>query len=141
MLLTFRRLYSLFYLRWYPESYKNVFIILSLSWIILYVFVLFRLWDNAVFYLNNINYFYRLYMATILLIFFNPWTKIGFDDFHKNLIFSVALYLIASTTLTDFIMRTQTVALEAAEDAEKLVKLVTPTTTTPHTPSLTAFLS
>lgn len=140
MLLTLRRFYSLFSLRWYPETYKNVFIIFSLSWIILYVFVLFRLWDNAVFYLNNINYFYRLYMATILLIFFNPWTKIAFDDFHKSLIFSVALYLIASTTLTDFIMRTQTVASEAAEDAEKLVKLVTPATTTSHTPSLTAFL-
>ena len=140
MFFTLRQFYSLFSLRWYPETYKNVFIILSLSWIILYVFVLFRLWDNAVFYLNNINYFYRLYMATILLIFFNPWTKIGFDDFHKSLIFSVALYLIASTTLTDFIMRTQNVASEAAEDAEKLVKLITPATTAPHTPSLTAFL-
>lgn len=140
MFFTLRRFYSLFSLRWYPEIYKNIFIILSLSWIILYVFILFRLWDDAVFYLNNVNYFYRLYMAFILLIFFNPWSKVGMDDFHKNLIFSVALYLIASTTLTDFIIRTKEVATKTAKDAEKLLELVAPTATTSHTPRLTAFL-
>lgn len=140
MFFTLRRLYSVFFLRWYPETYKNVFIILSLSWVILYLFVLFRLWDDAIFYLNNINYFYRLYMAGVLLFFFNPWVHIGMDDFHKSLIFSVALYLIASTTLTDFIIRTKDVATKTAQDADKLVKLVTPTTTTSHSPRLTAFL-
>ena len=140
MFFTLRRFYSLFSLRWYPEMYKNIFILLSLLWIVFYVIILFRLWNDALFYLDMLNYYYRLYMAGILLYFFNPWTNVGMDSFHKSLIFSTALYLIASTTITDFVIRTKEVAKKTADDAQKLLEHVAPTPPTSHTPSLTAFL-
>jgi hypothetical protein len=140
MFFTLRRFYSLLSLRWYPETYKNVFILLSLLWIVFYVIILFRLWNDALFYLDMLNYYYRLYMAGILLYFFNPWGTVGMDSFHRSLIFSTALYLIASTTITDFVKRTKEVTVKAKEDAEKLIERVASTTPASHTPSLTAFL-
>jgi hypothetical protein len=140
MFFTLRRFYSLLSLRWYPETYKNVFILLSLLWIVFYVIILFRLWNDALFYLDMLNYYYRLYMAGILLYFFNPWGTTGMDSFHRSLIFSTALYLIASTTITDFVKRTKEVTVKAKEDAEKLIERVASTSPASHTPSLTAFL-
>ena len=135
-----RSLLSLSSIKFYPELYKNIFVVLSFIWIVLYAIILFGLWNDAIFYLNMLNYYYRLYLAGTLLYFFNPWREMGLDGFHRSLIFSTALFLIASTTITDFVIKTKEVTQKVKQDAGELFERITPTTATPHTTSVRSFL-
>ena len=55
-------------------------------------------------YLDNIQTFLRLFVMSILLIRFNPLSKITFNDFDRKLVFTSALFLLSTTGINEIIM-------------------------------------
>ena len=54
-------------------------------------------------YLDNIQNFLRLFVMSILLVRFNPFTKITFNDFDRKLVFTSALFLLSTTGINELI--------------------------------------
>lgn len=55
-------------------------------------------------YLDNIQTFLRLFVMSILLVRFNPFSKITFNDFDRKLVFTSALFLLSTTGINEIIM-------------------------------------
>ena len=69
----------------------------------LYVITYLGLWNSAPTYLEDVNYFLKILVGLILIIFFNPLQhKNTFTKFHRDVAFSAGFFLLASTTLTSF---------------------------------------
>lgn len=85
------------------EYYKRVFLTFNYLTYLLYFVVYFNIWQTAPVYLNNINFFLKIYVSLVLLYFFHPFRKIKFDIFHRQLIFSAALFILSSVSLSAFI--------------------------------------
>jgi hypothetical protein len=127
-------------IRFYPEMYKNLFVIFSIAWIFMYLFILLNMWNDAVFYLNNINYYYRIYLAIVLFYFFNPFAeKQLLDEFHRGIVFSTALFLLASTTITELVQRTIEITKKIKEDTAELIERAAPAAPTSHTASVSSY--
>jgi hypothetical protein len=127
-------------IRFYPQMYKNIFVVLSIAWIFMYLFVLFNMWEDAIFYLNNINYYYRIYLAIVLFYFFNPFSNEQLlDEFHRGIVFSTALFLLASTTVTELVQRTVQITKKLKEDTKDLIERATPTAPSSHVASVSSY--
>lgn len=85
------------------ENYKKIFLMFNYLTYILYFVVYFNVWQAAPDYLNNINFFLKIYVSLVLIYFFHPFQKIKFDIFHRQLIFSGALFILSSVSLSAFI--------------------------------------
>lgn len=85
------------------EYYKRIFLSFNYLTYLLYFVVYFNIWQTAPIYLDNINFFLKIYVSLILVYFFHPFRKIKFDVFHQKLIFSAALFILSSVSLSAFI--------------------------------------
>ena len=69
----------------------------------LYAVSILGVWNEAPIYLDNINYFFKLFIAIVLMYFFNPLRK---DEpctpIQKRIVFSAAFFILASTTISAF---------------------------------------
>tara|TARA_Y100000389_G_C17308954_1_gene436945 strand:- start:453 stop:782 length:330 start_codon:yes stop_codon:yes gene_type:complete len=84
------------------KLYQNIFLYgLYLSYL-LYFIVLFGLSGYAPEYLDYLRTFLKLYISIILITLYNPfyYKKKEFDQFDKNIVFSCAVFLLLSTSLT-----------------------------------------
>jgi len=85
------------------EYYKKIFLTFNYLTYILYFIVYVNIWQSAPVYLDNINFFLKIYVSLVLIYFFHPFRKIKFDMFHRQLIFSAALFILSSVSLSAFI--------------------------------------
>lgn len=85
------------------ENYKRIFLTFNYLTYLLYFIVYLNLWQTAPIYLDNINFFLKIYVSFVLIYFFHPFRKIKFDLFHRELIFSAALFILSSVSLSAFI--------------------------------------
>tara|TARA_B100000686_G_C16513031_1_gene823139 strand:+ start:243 stop:548 length:306 start_codon:yes stop_codon:yes gene_type:complete len=54
-------------------------------------------------YLHRLDYFRQIYIGITLLLVFNPWSNVKHcTQFHKKIIFSSAIFLLLSPTLSLF---------------------------------------
>lgn len=69
----------------------------------LYIVSFLGVWYEAPIYLDNINYFFKIFISIVLMYFFNPLRK---DEpctpIQKRIVFSAAFFLLASTTVSAF---------------------------------------
>ena len=84
---------------YYENVYKySLYLIYTL-----YVVSFLGVWNEAPIYLENINYFFKLFISIVLMYFFNPLQK---DEpctpIQKRIVFSAAFFLLASTTISAF---------------------------------------
>ena len=84
----------------------------------LYVVSFLGVWNEAPIYLENINYFFKLFISAVLMYFFNPLRK---DEpctpIQKRIVFSAAFFLLASTTISAF----KTNVIDFYKNVSKLV--------------------
>ena len=73
-------------------------IFIFVSWV-LYFAILFGVSVNAPSYLDNVDYYAKLYVSLFLLYRFNVFRKISFTDLDRKIAFSAGVFLFATTAL------------------------------------------
>jgi hypothetical protein len=73
-------------------------IFIYISWI-LYFAILFGVSVNAPSYLDNVDYYAKLYVSLFLLYRFNVFRKITFTELDRKIAFSAGVFLFATTAL------------------------------------------
>jgi len=53
-------------------------------------------------YLDMLENFIKYYVIGFLLIRFNPFTNNAFNEFDRKIVFSSAIFLLATTTITQY---------------------------------------
>ena len=71
--------------------------------ILLYVVSLLGLGDKFLIYLDVVNEIYKVFIAFILIYFFNPWTKTNFEEMHKKIAFQAGILLIFTSSVEGII--------------------------------------
>jgi len=83
----------------------NLYKILIYSWYIFFVLGKLSLWEHADIYLDKSAYYLKMYTAIMLLYYFNPLRKIEYTKYHKELVVTAALFIIVTSTFTEFFSR------------------------------------
>lgn len=80
------------------ELYQRIFLWATYFIYLMYFFVYFRIWKEAPIYLDDAEYYFKLYISLLLLYFFNPFYNLRMNNFHKRVAFSAGFFLIATTS-------------------------------------------
>jgi hypothetical protein len=88
--------------------YENLFTISIVMLYILYFLIVFNIYEKSTLrlqeHLDNLKFFLKVFVCSILIIRFNPlFDKSKFTHFDRRLVFSASLFLLSSTTLTDYV--------------------------------------
>jgi glucan phosphoethanolaminetransferase (alkaline phosphatase superfamily) len=84
------------------EFTKNVYMFLSYAAYILYVVIYLGAWNKAPQYLDDINYYLKVFIGIVLVVTFNPIVRFRPSSIHRNISFSAGLLLLTSTTFSTF---------------------------------------
>ena len=89
------------------DIYDDIFTYFTYSWYLFFFVSKMGIWDKSTIYLNEITFFYRLFISIVLLILFNPYRKINFTEIHRKIVFTSAFFLITSDTLVQLYHKIQ----------------------------------
>ena len=87
------------------KLYQNILLYgLNFSYV-LYFFAMLGISSLAPQYLSRLRIFLKIYVALLLIYFYNPLTykEKKFTDFDRKLAFSAGIFLLLSTTIVDSI--------------------------------------
>ena len=84
------------------QSQAFSFIIL-LTWF-LYFVILLGLSANAPQYLNDLQYYVKIYVSLFLILRFNPFRHSRFTELDAKIAFSAGMFLITTTAINQFIV-------------------------------------
>jgi len=79
---------------------QNFYYLLNFGFILLYIISFFGLWSKSPKYLGILNEVYKIFIAFILIYFFNPWSKEKLNGFHKKIAFSAGFLLIFTSSIS-----------------------------------------
>ena len=79
--------------------YKTTFIILNYAWYILFILAYFDIWHPANKYLKTVTFYFKIFVACIIIYFFNPYNKTTCTEFHRSIIFTSGTFLLFSEGL------------------------------------------
>ena len=77
--------------------------ILYLTWI-LYFAIAFGLSANAPQYLNDMQYYVKIYVSLFLILRFNPLRRVRFTGLDAKIAFSAGIFLITTTAIDTILM-------------------------------------
>ena len=81
----------------------NVFnIIIYLTWI-LYIAILFGVSSKAPQYLDDLQYYVKIYVSLFLIYRFNPFRRVKFTGLDAKIAFSAGVFLLATTTVNSIL--------------------------------------
>lgn len=69
---------------------------------ILYIFVYFQIGIDNREYLDWLQNLMKYYVTIFLIIRFNPFTNTQFTEFDRKIVFSSAIFLLATTTFSQY---------------------------------------
>ena len=77
-------------------------IIIYLTWV-LYFAILLGLSANAPQYLDDLQYYVKMYVSLFLIVRFNPFTRVRFNELDGKIAFSAGVFLITTTAINGLI--------------------------------------
>jgi hypothetical protein len=77
--------------------------ILYLTWI-LYFAIAFGLSANAPQYLNDMQYYVKIYVSFFLILRFNPFRRVRFTTLDAKIAFSAGMFLLTTTAIDTILM-------------------------------------
>lgn len=81
----------------------NVFnIIIYLTWI-LYIAILFGVSSKAPQYLDDLQYYVKIYVSLFLIYRFNPFRRVQFTGLDAKIAFSAGVFLLATTAVNSIL--------------------------------------
>jgi hypothetical protein len=83
------------------RMYDIVFVITYL----LYFIIAFGLDKRAPDYLNKLDNFIKIYISLFLIIRFNPFRDTKFTELDRKIVFSAAVFVLATTTINKLLTR------------------------------------
>ena len=83
----------------------NLYNILIYSWYIFFALSKLGLWEGADSYLDKSAYYLKMYIAIMLLYYFNPLRRIEYTKYHKSMVITAATFIIITSTFTEFFSR------------------------------------
>ena len=86
----------------YDVQNRGFDIFIFISWI-LYFAVLLGVSVNAPSYLDNVDYYAKIYVSLFLLYRFNVFRKVTFTELDRKIAFSAGVFLFATTALNQVI--------------------------------------
>lgn len=89
----------------FKKYHEKIFFFSIYASYILYALVLFGLSTTAPKYLEYLKSFLKLYVSLFLLWRFNPLRKTKMTTFDQRVVFSCALFLLTTTTITEIVYR------------------------------------
>lgn len=98
------------------NTMEQLFLVLTYLSYFFYFVIYFNLWEKAPGYLSDTRYFLQVYVALLLLYFFNPFIKNNFTNFHRRIAFSSGVMLITSMSFEKL--------LQKVSNIKKIFKLV-----------------
>jgi hypothetical protein len=82
---------------------KNGFsVIIYLTWV-LYFAILLGLSANAPQYLDDLQYYVKMYVSLFLIVRFNPFTRVRFNELDGKIAFSAGVFLITTTAINELL--------------------------------------
>jgi hypothetical protein len=86
----------------FQDKMFNIFIITTYSLLILSAFGVFK---SAPIYLENIDYYVKIYICLFLIWRFNPIrSKIEFTNLDRKIAFSAGLFILTTTVIKKYIL-------------------------------------
>jgi hypothetical protein len=79
-------------------------IVIYLTWI-LYIIILLGLSENAPQYLDDLEYYAKIYVSLFLLYRFNPFRRVQFTKLDSKIAFSAGFFLLATTAIDSFVLK------------------------------------
>ena len=73
-------------------------VIIYLTWV-LYFAILLGLSANAPQYLDDLQYYVKMYVSLFLIVRFNPFTRVRFNELDGKIAFSAGVFLITTTAI------------------------------------------
>jgi hypothetical protein len=61
--------------------------------------------ENAPQYLDDLEYYVKIYVSLFLLIRFNPFQRIHFTELDSKIAFSAGFFLLATTAIEGFVLK------------------------------------
>lgn len=86
----------------YEFQSKMFTIIIYLTWI-LYIVIALGLSASAPQYLDDLQYYVKIYICLFLIYRFNPFTHVKFTQLDSQIAFSAGLFLLATTAIGSFL--------------------------------------
>ena len=81
---------------------RTYFALKAIFWV-LYIATMVGIWKKAPQYLSVIDDVLKIVVGAILGYLFNPWRKTKCTKFHRQVVFTSALILLASSSLKPFL--------------------------------------
>lgn len=81
------------------KYYERLFKLLTWSWYLLYGLAYTNTWEHAAELLHKITFYYKIFVALVLIWFFHPFTNSDFTPTHKSIVFSAATFILFSEGL------------------------------------------
>ena len=72
----------------------SLYNILIYSWYIFFALSKLGLWEGADSYLDKSAYYLKMYIAIMLLYYFNPLRRIEYTKYHKSMVITAATFII-----------------------------------------------
>jgi hypothetical protein len=89
-------------LNYIQDKLFNIFIVFS--YVIIFI-SFFGFSDSAPKYLENVDYYFRIYICLFLIWRFNPFRKIyKFTDLDRKIAFSAGLFILTTTALNNYVV-------------------------------------
>lgn len=86
------------------EFQQKIFtLVISLSWAF-YLLTAFGLSTTAPMYLNDLQYYTKIYISLFLLLRFNPFRKIKFTELDRKIAFSSGIFLLGTTAINSILI-------------------------------------
>ena len=77
--------------------------IMYLTWI-LYFIILLGLSTKAPQYLNNLQYYVKIYVSFFLILRFNPFRRTRFTELDSSIAFSAGVFLLTTTAIDKIVI-------------------------------------
>lgn len=77
-------------------------IIVYITWV-LYLVIALGISANAPQYLNELQYYVKLYVSLFLIFRFNPFRKVHFTELDAKIAFSAGVFLLTTTAISNIL--------------------------------------
>lgn len=81
---------------------KTFTFVMILSWV-LYILFAFGLSSSAPIYLNDLQYYIKIYVSLFLILRFNPFRRVKFTELDRKIVFASGIFLLGTTAISSFL--------------------------------------
>ena len=78
-------------------------IVIIITWI-LYIIIVLGISQNAPEYLDDLQYYVKIYISLFLIYRFNPFRRVEFTNLDTKIAFSAGVFLLATTAINNLLV-------------------------------------